>query len=186
MSTANKEIRILALQNDIPMWQIANYIGVSESTLYRKMKHELDPITAGIVCSAIEKIRKEGFFEKTNESDAESIMAFNVKVGKQIAMLRLSKDETQYDMALKLRISRTTLSQIETGFTGASAKVIADIADIYDVSADWLLGRKTPLDELNEIDDDVANSLRFSLYKQLPDIFDIEWANKGKKEKENA
>lgn len=59
MQTKNEEIRTQAKNKNIKHWQIADYLGISEATLTRKLRHDLSPEEKERVLKAIEKI-KEG------------------------------------------------------------------------------------------------------------------------------
>jgi transcriptional regulator with XRE-family HTH domain len=55
--------------------------------------------------------------------------------------LRKSHNLTQSDLAERLEMSRTSIAKIERGVAGTSIEKLMEIADIFDVSCDWLLGR---------------------------------------------
>ena len=37
----NEQIRAAARRNGLPLWQLADMLGMSENTLYRRLRHEL-------------------------------------------------------------------------------------------------------------------------------------------------
>lgn len=63
-------------------------------------------------------------------------------LGKRIKALRKEKKLTQEDIAKKLNISVAALSRYETGaFEPKSLALILDLANLYNVSTDYLLGK---------------------------------------------
>lgn len=69
-----------------------------------------------------------------------------VSLGKRIREIRLKRGLTQEYIAKKLGMGRSNVGHIENGRTMPSAEVLDKIAQILDVSADYLLGRTdTPL-----------------------------------------
>lgn len=55
--------------------------------------------------------------------------------------LRLKHKLSQKDLAIKLNITQTALSRLECGTTTAHEDIINKVADLFDVSTDYLLGR---------------------------------------------
>ena len=63
-------------------------------------------------------------------------------VYKNIRNLREDRDLRQKDLAAMLNVSQNTYSQYETGVIELTASTLIKLADFYDVSVDYLLGRK--------------------------------------------
>ena len=61
----------------------------------------------------------------------------------RIRDLREDKDLTQSDVAKATGIDQKTLSNYETVKTNTDSYVIIKLADFFDVSADYLLGRES-------------------------------------------
>ncbi len=59
----------------------------------------------------------------------------------RIRELRLARGWTQDDLAARLNARRQTVSNYETGFRGIDADTICRLCDIFDCTADYLLGR---------------------------------------------
>ena len=55
---------------------------------------------------------------------------------------RSEKGFSQEDVAEKLKISRNAVSQYETGKRCPDLETLGTLADLYEVSVDWLLGTK--------------------------------------------
>lgn len=59
----------------------------------------------------------------------------------RLRALREDNDLTQEQLAETLHISRKTLSNYETGYRTPSIYLVVKIADYFNVSTDYLLGR---------------------------------------------
>ena len=72
------------------------------------------------------------------------------KIGLRIKQLRKDMNLSQIDLAKKLNISNTTLSQYETGQRIPSDDIKIQLANFFDCTTDYLLGlsenKKTPAD----------------------------------------
>lgn len=60
-------------------------------------------------------------------------------IGHRIRKLRQSKKMTQDELRLKIDISKTHMSHIETGSTKLSLPILIDIANALETSVDYLL-----------------------------------------------
>lgn len=63
-------------------------------------------------------------------------------VADRIKHLRKQHDITQADLARKLCITRSSINAWELGISVPSTQSLVELADIFDVSTDYLLGRK--------------------------------------------
>ncbi len=59
----------------------------------------------------------------------------------RIRNLREDADYTQQDMADKLYVNRRTYSSYEIGVRGIPPEILGKIADIFETSVDYLMGR---------------------------------------------
>jgi transcriptional regulator with XRE-family HTH domain len=64
-----------------------------------------------------------------------------LKKYERIANLRIDNDITQYELALYLNITQRSYSRYETGTSNIPLEMLSMIADYYNVSTDYLLGR---------------------------------------------
>lgn len=64
----------------------------------------------------------------------------STKIGARIRRLRLSAGMTQRDLAQRINVGNTTLSQYESGARVPSDEVKIKIASVFGVSVDYLLG----------------------------------------------
>ncbi|MTI48253.1 MAG: helix-turn-helix transcriptional regulator [Firmicutes bacterium] len=62
-------------------------------------------------------------------------------IGKKIRTLRKNNNITQGDLADKLKVARSTIGMIETNQREPSNDLLTRIADLFNVSTDYLLGR---------------------------------------------
>lgn len=61
---------------------------------------------------------------------------------KNLKVARIKKRYTQQDLANALNVSRSCISMWETGESQPDTKTLVMIADILEVTTDYLLGRK--------------------------------------------
>ncbi|MCG9226434.1 helix-turn-helix domain-containing protein [Pediococcus pentosaceus] len=75
-----------------------------------------------------------------------------IKIGRRIAELRESKNISQTELASRININRSVLNRIELGTRPARDLELKGIANVLDVSTDYLVGNT---DNLNSADDDM-------------------------------
>lgn len=106
-------------------------------------------------------------------------------LGRRIAKLRNSKGLSQYELAEKLGFSRGKLSNYEQGSRQPDYDTLAQIADFFGVTTDFLLGREPNEKETNKEFDPLAE-INILLKKYNIDqsgFFDIEkWKAMGPEE----
>lgn len=59
-NTANHELRSAAKSADVPLWKIADALHVSEPTMTRKLRRELDEDEKARILGIISALTKEG------------------------------------------------------------------------------------------------------------------------------
>ena len=64
-----------------------------------------------------------------------------IKLYERIRNLREDRDLTQTDIAKHLGMSQTGYSKYETGENDIPTQILIKLADFYDTSVDYLLGR---------------------------------------------
>jgi len=62
-------------------------------------------------------------------------------LGEKIKELRKKKKMTQQDVANKLKLAKSTISQYENNINEPDNKTLIKIADMFEVTVDYLLGR---------------------------------------------
>ena len=78
---------------------------------------------------------------------AGDAMRYEMMKFENIRSLRIDRGLTQREIAAVLDVSQNTYSQYEIGVLNYPVEAIVKLADFYDVSVDYLLGRtgiKTP------------------------------------------
>lgn len=65
-------------------------------------------------------------------------------IGEQIKLLREQKDLDRYELAEKIGVSYHTIAKYETGERTPPSDIIEKLADFFEVTTDYLLGRDTP------------------------------------------
>lgn len=89
-------------------------------------------------------------------------------IGDRIRDLRNRKRLSQTELAKLLHVSQQTVTKWETGKSEPSGSAINSIADYFNVSADWLLGRPT------DSNDNLTENQKLVAYSIDPDISDDE------------
>ncbi|MGE7623552.1 helix-turn-helix domain-containing protein [Viridibacillus sp. NPDC096237] len=95
-------------------------------------------------------------------------------LGSRLIYLRKQKGKTQQDIAKVIGITRPAYTAYETGKRNPDYDTLEKIADYYDVSTDYLLGRSdsptlSPIDKDEEEFQAFANSPDLQKwYKELP------------------
>ena len=79
-----------------------------------------------------------------------------MSIGNRIADLRTNNHMSQFQLAKVLGIGTSTLGMYETNKRKPSPKVLNKIADYFDVSTDYLLGRKSKADKVHNMTVDEA------------------------------
>lgn len=86
-------------------------------------------------------------------------------LGGNIKELREAKNLTQRELAKILKVANSTLSQYESNIRIPSDDVKVQIADFFNVSIDYLLGRPFDADK----NKDVPKSKAFQLEEEFPE-----------------
>ncbi|MEQ2871172.1 helix-turn-helix transcriptional regulator [Ligilactobacillus ruminis] len=85
-------------------------------------------------------------------------------IGQRIRDLRKQKRMSQTELAKSAGVSQTTVTAWETGKAEPSSSAVARLADIFNVTTDYLLGRpnkqETKKDDVELSDDDVIMTWR--------------------------
>lgn len=87
-----------------------------------------------------------------------------------LKQLRQSKGVLQKDVASYLGVDRTTYVKYERGDSEPNHDMLSKLADYFDVSIDYLLGRETPVKTLDE----QLDGVEFALYGEIHDLTEEE------------
>ncbi|MFR1739739.1 MAG: helix-turn-helix domain-containing protein [Clostridium sp.] len=77
----------------------------------------------------------------TNENNSSQIK--NTLFGKRLIQLRTEKNLTQQQVASKIHSSKANISRYESNSIEPNLKTLNELAELFDVSVDFLLGRTT-------------------------------------------
>ena len=92
-----------------------------------------------------------------------------IDISQKIKALRLEKNLKQKDVANSINIATNTLSQFENNKGRPSLEVLSSLADFFEVSVDYLIGRADDFGNVNVI----TNGAELSEYeKTLLECFD--------------
>jgi len=92
------------------------------------------------------------------------------KLGNNIKSLREQCSLTQIEFAKILNISNTTLSQYEAGNRVPSDEIKIKIADFFDISVDFLLGRTKDYSAYSEVQEKSNSSYKVKEYSDKINI----------------
>lgn len=82
-----------------------------------------------------------------------------MNIGLKLKNLRLQNDKTQTDMAKILNVAKSTVSMYERNQREPSADMLKKYAQTFDVSLDYLLGNKRPVEGQDYITINVYGSI---------------------------
>ena len=80
-------------------------------------------------------------------------------LGERLKNARKNKGVTQIEAAKKLGVTNGALSGYERNYRDPDTEMLRKMADLYDVSLEWLLGRESNLIPLSKEEKDVAKQL---------------------------
>ncbi|MBR1530011.1 MAG: helix-turn-helix transcriptional regulator [Oscillospiraceae bacterium] len=93
------------------------------------------------------------------------------KMSEILRELRTSKKATQSDIAKMLGLTTNAYQSYERGTSEPSCKTLRILADFYDVTVDYLLGRDTPIPTYLTSSELAFENAIIERYKQLPEHF---------------
>lgn len=82
-------------------------------------------------------------------------------IGNRIKELRKSKKMSQSELGKFIGVSQTTVTAWENGRAEPSSSYVAKLAIFFNVSTDYLLGRKTPDNNDIDLDRAIDNAMSF-------------------------
>lgn len=82
-------------------------------------------------------------------------------VGDKIAELRNRRGLSQYQLAKMLNVATSTLGMYETNKRKPNVEMLEQIAEFFNVSTDYLLGRKAPDNNDIDLDRAIDNAMSF-------------------------
>lgn len=94
----------------------------------------------------------------------------NVLIGQRVRSARLLRNMTAHELSEKIGLSEVTLRHIETGANKTSLQTLVKIADVLEVSTDYLLGRVSSPYESVSVKFKEAHDLTETQEKMLHDL----------------
>lgn len=82
-------------------------------------------------------------------------------IGNRIKELRKSKKMSQSELGKFIGVSQTTVTAWENGRAEPSSSYVAKLATFFNVSTDYLLGRKAPDNNDIDLDRAIDNAMSF-------------------------
>lgn len=82
-------------------------------------------------------------------------------IGSRIKELRKSKKMSQSELGKFIGVSQTTVTAWENGRAEPSSSYVAKLATFFNVSTDYLLGRKAPDNNDIDLDRAIDNAMSF-------------------------
>lgn len=96
-------------------------------------------------------------------------------VSKKIRQLRNDKGRTQKELSDKLHVGKTTVSNYETGYSVPDIEMLSQMAKLFDVSIDYILGNDRPSEGQDYITINVYGSIPAGIpIEAIEDISDTE------------
>lgn len=89
-------------------------------------------------------------------------------IGQRIKYIRINSGMNQKELATKLRIANSTMSQYESGQRIPSDDLKLKIAEIFNVTIDYLLGRTDDPTPIRDVNQDLYDEHDYS--KELEDF----------------
>ena len=158
-----ERLREVRKSKGMSQYRLSKLSGVPQTTLSQYENKGSEP---GIdilkrLCSALE-ISVSDFLDETNhvidekEADGDSITGS--VFSSRLKVCRQSKDMLQSHVAEKIGVARSTYAMYERGEREPNVDTIADLAKLFEVSADYLLGLVDDPGETVEFDTLAASS----------------------------
>jgi transcriptional regulator with XRE-family HTH domain len=137
----DNRIKFLRIEKGMKQSELARYLKVAQSTLsgWETGKYEVDNENlkkmADLFGCSIDLLL--GRTHTKNHNDINPYIMLNEK----LRTLRIAKGKTQNEVANMLGIDRTTYTKYETGDSNPDYSTICELADYFNVTVDYLLGR---------------------------------------------
>jgi len=87
----------------------------------------------------------------------------------RLKQLREGNGDSQYTFADKFGISQSTIGNWEAGKREPNFETLLNLADYFNVSTDYLLGRETQKKELDAIFEDERQAELLEIFNRMPD-----------------
>lgn len=147
-------IKQLRKENNLTQMELAKRLNMSDAiiTMYENGKRT-PSIEALVKLSQIFNCSVDYLLGiDDEEKDMPRKTEFKKSLGRRLRNLREQNDMTQDELGEKLNLSSKTISSFETGYNEPDGETLVMLANMYNVSTDYLLGNtinKNPVQQLN-------------------------------------
>lgn len=88
--------------------------------------------------------------------------------------LRLSRNMSQKNLAEKLKINQTAISQWERGVTSPSSNLLAELCKVLNTTSDYLLGISNEANQAYNLEDDeIMNEVKNGFPSHLKNLLEV-------------
>ncbi|UUV13626.1 XRE family transcriptional regulator [Clostridioides difficile] len=168
MSILSDRLKFLRKEKGVMQKEIANYLNITTSAygFYEQGKRTPTP---EMLSSLAEYFGTTvdyliGRYDNKASSISSKTSCNNTLFQKRLKELRAEKNMTQEDVANKLNLTKSAYGYYEQGKTVPDAYMLSSLAEIFNVTTDYLLGRSIVK---NDIDTVAAH--RVNPHKDLPE-----------------
>lgn len=161
-------IKSLAKEKGIKLKFICSKLGVAESYIgnVKSGRDRMTPERLEIIADILDTTPEylSGNSEEITIPESQN-NAFSIR----LKQLRESSGDSQYAFADKFGISQSTIGNWEAGKREPSFGTLLNLADYFNVSTDYLLGRETQKKELAATFEDERQAELLEVFNRMPD-----------------
>ncbi|WLD28620.1 helix-turn-helix protein [Clostridioides difficile] len=162
MSVLSDRLKLLREEKGVMQKEIANYLNITTSAygFYEQGKRTPTP---EMLSSLAEYFGTTvdyliGRYDNKASSISSKTSCSNILFQKRLKELRAEKNMTQEDVANKLNLTKSAYGYYEQGKTVPDAYMLSSLAEIFNVTTDYLLGMSSVKNQINT----------FVVYKSIP------------------
>ena len=167
-----ERIKQLRLQNQMTQSDLAKKLDCTDGAIrgWESERREMDFSTLNKMAKIFNVTTDYilGTDEHSNKNNGEN-MGNNI-LGENIRRLRIKNKMTQNDLSKKMNKAESTIGMWEQGRRELDYDSLKDLASLFDVSIDFLLGRVTSKDDRKGDNDIVLDDFEFALYGEVKEL----------------
>jgi transcriptional regulator with XRE-family HTH domain len=140
-----RRIGELRIDNDIKQIDVAKYLGVTQGTYSGYESGQINiPVDKLVMLADFYHVSVDYLLNRTNKQS--QYCGYDMTQGDEMIFYRIRELREDHDwnqefVAEKLGIKQTTYSKYELGKVNVPAEALIKLADLYQVSLDYLMGR---------------------------------------------
>ncbi|MDV9544862.1 XRE family transcriptional regulator [Clostridioides difficile] len=168
MSILSDRLKFLRKEKGVMQKEIANYLNITTSAygFYEQGKRTPTP---EMLSSLAEYFGTTvdyliGRYDNKASNISSKTSCNNTLFQKRLKELRAEKNMTQEDVANKLNLTKSAYGYYEQGKTVPDAYMLSSLAEIFNVTTDYLLGRSIVKNDI-----DTVATHRVNPHKDLPE-----------------